>query len=85
MCIFTDQWPVIEDYKPRRQHVGVDDVAVSVTDEEREEAVESFEDVEEERPDGPLPEVRSVKDQKNVVGNVQQMGEVKYLEMKYEY
>jgi hypothetical protein len=26
-----------------------------------------------------------VKDQKNVVGNVQQMGEVKYLEMKYEY
>jgi hypothetical protein len=25
-----------------------------------------------------------VKDQKNVVGNVQQMGEVKYLESKYE-
>ena len=59
-------------------------MAVSVTDEEREEPVESFEDVEEEWPDGPLPEVRSVKDQKNVVGHVQQMGEVKYLETKYE-
>jgi hypothetical protein len=82
MCFFNDKF--IKDYKPRRQHVGVDDMAVSVTDEEREEPVESFEDVEEERPDGPLPEVRSVKDKKNVVGHVQQMSEVKYLETKYE-
>ena len=76
--IFSKQFSNFN-FKPRWQDVCVDDVAVSVSDEEREEPVEPFEDVEEERSDGPLPEVRRVKDQQNVVGHVQQMGEVKYL------
>ena len=56
-------------------------MAVTVADEQRQEPVKPLEDVQEERSDGPLPEVRSVQDQQDVVGHVQQMGEVEHLKM----
>ena len=56
-------------------------MAVTVADEQRQEPVKPLEDVQEERSDGPLPEVGSVQDQQDVVGHVQQMGEVEHLKM----
>ena len=65
--------------EPRWQHVRVDNVAVAVPNEEGQEPEEPLQDVEEQRSDGPLPEVGRVKDEQDVVGDVEQVGEVEDL------
>ena len=45
-----------------RKNVRVDDLAVAVADEEREQPVQALQDVEQKRPQRPFPEVWRVKD-----------------------
>ncbi len=55
---------------PRWQDIRIDNVAVTVSNKEREKAVKPFQDVQEQRPDGPLPEGGTVQNQKDIVWHV---------------